>query len=93
MAQGTINAVNGHSPDLFLRVADQNTAQPTVVLDNARVDSGTSLPVSVEINGQGESVVRWISWLPNDPIPAPGAEQNNDDVPTAAGGDLSVYSP
>ncbi len=96
MGSQAVYVVNTHSPDLFVRITDLNTAAPTVVTNGKRIDNNPDPgyqgnPVQLEIGSDGFGWVNWVSWLQGDPIPPDGAA-GNEDRP-AGGGTLQVYSP
>jgi hypothetical protein len=62
-----ISIANVDTIDLFATATDLNTAQPTIVLSNARINAGNNVPVSVQEDGNGNCLINIVTVNTADP--------------------------
>lgn len=63
--QGTITAVNDDHADLYVSVWDLNTADHKKIWDSQRLNDAKQLPLTVEIDGNGQAKIKWTSVRAN----------------------------
>ncbi|MBZ9843357.1 hypothetical protein [Mesorhizobium sp. CA5] len=58
---GTVTAVNDDNADLYVSVWDLNTADQKQIWDRQRLNDSKQLPLTVEIDGNGQARIKWTS--------------------------------
>src|SRR4051794_38385375 len=56
------------TPDLFLSLLDLNLGANQLILDRQRLNTGDSLSVSVQEDGDGHGKVTWLANPTNEPL-------------------------